>query len=150
MLTHNHTRKPSAREFTVRCIFCTLTARDVRERSLIACCVPPEPEHTVKPQCARDREDLAAQVPPYRTIIEAQCDYCGGDGRNHGLTDDYEPCEHCKDGRVFVLRNWLGEAFQIESGLLTIEPRREHLTALRHYATRVLNFYNSEHAQEVA
>jgi hypothetical protein len=48
--------------------------------------------------------------------------------------------------RQAVLRNWLGEAFQIEAGELKIEPRREHLKALRHYARTVLNAYNLDHS----
>jgi hypothetical protein len=91
-----------------------------------------------RPLVARCAEDLPLAFPPYSSIIETDCDDCGGDGRNHDLDDDYEPCDHCIDGKQSVLRNWLGEAFQIENGQLEISPRREHLTAIRHYATQML------------
>jgi hypothetical protein len=176
MPTHNHTRKPATREsVAVSCNTCGLTAQQVQILGEPVCCGSPfthplieavvqsskvatskraltlfPQSETFKPQVASLAEYLPAPVPPYQTIIIADCDYCGGDGRNHDLDDDYEPCEHCNSGKVFVLRNWLGEAFQIENGMLTIEPRREHLTALKHYATQVVNVYNTDHSREVA
>jgi len=163
----NCTRKPNARELAVTCAKCGLTQKQVHILGQPVCCGRLDPvadripqrvplthfadeTHTARPQTARDIEDLPAQLIPYRTIVRAECGECGGDGRNHDLDDDYEPCEHCNDGMVFMWRDWLGEAFQIESGLLTVEARREHLTALRHYATQVVKVYNEEHAREVA
>jgi len=107
----------------------------------------PDPNCPARPRYARSAEDLPAPIVPYSTIIEMECDVCGGDGRNHDVQDDYEPCEHCIDGKVAVLRNWLVEAQQIEAGqLTTTELRREHLTALHHYVQTVVNVYNSEHS----
>jgi hypothetical protein len=94
----------------------------------------PDPRYPARPRMARAIEDLPAPVEPYSTIVEAVCDDCGGDGRNHDLDDDYEPCEHCVDGTVYVLRNWLGEALQIADGHLNVDLRREHVIALSHYA----------------
>jgi hypothetical protein len=109
-----------------------------------------DPNAPAKPRYASSAEDLPAPVEPYSTIIEADCDVCGGDGRNHDIQDDYEPCEHCIEGKVAVLRNWLGEALQIEAGQLHVEPRREHLTALRHYTQRVVNVDCQEQSGEAA
>jgi hypothetical protein len=104
-----------------------------------------------KPVFARHAELLPAPVEPYSSIIEIDCDDCGGDGRDHGCHDDYSPCEACGgSGREAVLRNWLVEAFQIEEGFQQIDLRREHLTALRHYAKQVLDAYAGPLAREVA
>lgn len=173
MPTHNHTRKPIHRApAAIYCASCALTAQQVQILGEPTCCGSPFiqpslastpltkmrrnlslfPEQpSFKAQVARFPEDLPAPIPPYSTIIMAECDDCGGDGRNHHIDDDYEACEFCAgSGEQAVLRNWLGEAFQIENGMLAIEPRREHLTALKHYATQVVNVYNNDYAVEVA
>ena len=105
-----------------------------------------------RPQVARTAEQLPKPRPPYSTIVITKCDDCGGDGRDHGQQDDYYPCNYCGgSGEQAVLRNWFGEAFQIESGVLTtVDVQREHLTALRHYATQALNAYMTEKVKEVA
>jgi endogenous inhibitor of DNA gyrase (YacG/DUF329 family) len=180
MPTLNNIRKPNTRENTatpVACSVCGLTEKQIAILGLLHCCGGPEipdtqllliretpistiarnqqlftdPNSPARPLVARSPEQLPAPVEPYSTIVITKCDDCGGDGADHSQRDDYYPCEFCSgSGEQAVLRNWLGEAFQIESGLLAIEPQREHLTALRLYATQVLNVYNSEHAREVA
>jgi len=94
----------------------------------------PDTNAPAKPRVARHAEELPSPVGPYSGIIEIECDDCAGTGASRDCLDDYEPCEHCSGGQVAVLRNWLVEAFQIEAGQLKIEPRIEHLTALRRYA----------------
>jgi hypothetical protein len=171
MLTHNHTtrRPPTRQALNAYCAQCGLTALQVAILGERTCCdapsmnpqsaatrrnqsLFPDQNAPAKPQCARTAEELPTPVPPYSTIIITPCDTCGGDGADHGEKDDWYPCNFCGgSGEQAVLRNWLGEAFQLENGtLVNIEPQREHLTALRRYATQVLNVYNSEHAREVA
>jgi hypothetical protein len=110
----------------------------------------PDANAPAKPIVARHAELLPAPVEPYSSIIELDCDVCGGDGRNHDCHDDHEPCEHCVDGKLVVLRNWLTEAFQISEGHLDTDLRIEHLRALRHYTTQVLHAYLAPLAREVA
>jgi hypothetical protein len=107
----------------------------------------PDPNAPAKPRVAAHAELLPGPVPPYSTIIETDCDDCVGTGAASGIREEYDPCAYCNgSGKQAVLRNWLGEAFQIEAGELKMEPRREHLAALRQYAKTVLNAYNSDHS----
>lgn len=110
----------------------------------------PDANTPARPIVALHAELLPAPVEPYSSIIELDCDVCGGDGRNHDCPDDYERCEHCAGGEVAVLRNWLTEAFQISEGQLDTDLRIEHLRAMRHYAKQVLNAYVAPLAREVA
>jgi len=111
----------------------------------------PDSNAPARPRVARNAELLPTPVEPYSSIVETACDDCGGDGRDHGCRDDYETCESCGgSGKQAVLRNWLGEAFQIEEGKLQIAPQREHLRAFRFYATQLVNALNEPFSREVA
>jgi hypothetical protein len=91
----------------------------------------PDPNAPAKPRVARHAELLPAPIAPYSSIVEDDCDECGGSGSAGRKNEDYEPCTYCVDGKVAVLRNWLVEAFQIADGVLDVELRREHIQALR-------------------
>lgn len=107
----------------------------------------PDPNAPAKPLVARHAELLPAPVEAYSSIIEMACDDCAGTGAASGIREEYDPCTYCNgSGKQAVLRNWLVEAFQIEAGELKMEPRREHLAALRQYAKTVLNAYNLDHS----
>jgi hypothetical protein len=111
----------------------------------------PDSNTPAKPIVARNAEQLPAPVEPYSSIMEVACHDCGGDGRDHGCADDYYACEACGgSGTEAVLRNWLGEAFQLSEGQLDTDLRIEHVRAMRHYATQVLNAYATPLAREVA
>lgn len=102
----------------------------------------PDTNAPAKPRVAAHSELLPEARAPYSTIVETDCDDCAGTGSAGGQREEYDPCNFCNGaGKQAVLRNWLGEAFQIESGTLKIEPKREHLAALRHYAKALLNVY---------
>jgi len=107
----------------------------------------PDRNAPAKPIVARHAEQLPAPIAPYSSIVEMPCDDCGGDGADRGTLREYEPCEVCGgSGKQAALRNWLGEAFQIESGQLDMNPEREHLIALRHYATEFVTALNNREA----
>jgi hypothetical protein len=109
------------------------------------------PNAPAKPVVARHSELLPAPVEPYSTIIETACDDCDGTGAASGKHEEYDPCTYCNgSGKQAVLRNWLGEALQIGAGQLRIEPRCEHLTALRFYADTVAKVHCQEHSREAA
>lgn len=102
----------------------------------------PDLNAPAKPRVAAHAESLPEAVAPYSTIVETDCEDCGGTGSAGGKRDEYDPCHYCGGScKQAVLRNWLGEAFQIEAGMLKIEPKREHLAALRHYAKACLDVY---------
>jgi endogenous inhibitor of DNA gyrase (YacG/DUF329 family) len=117
-----------------------------RNRSLFS-----DPNAPAKPRVAAHAELLPTPVPPYSSIVEMDCDDCGGTGSANGKNEEYEPCHFCNGScKQAVLRNWLAEAFQIETGQLNADPQREHLQALRYYARLVLNAYNERLTWEVA
>jgi hypothetical protein len=102
----------------------------------------PDPNAPAKPLVARHSELLPAPVEPYSSIIETDCDDCAGTGAASGKREEYDPCGYCNgSGKQAVLRNWLVEAFQISAGRLKMNPRIEHLRALKHYATQILEAY---------
>jgi hypothetical protein len=110
-----------------------------------------DPNAPAKPLVARHAELLPDPIPPYSSIIETDCDDCGGTGAASGKHEEYDPCTYCNgSGKQAVLRNWLGESFQLAAGQLHIEPRREHLRAMAHYAKQVLDAYAEEHSRKVA
>jgi hypothetical protein len=170
MPTLNNNRKPNTRENAVSCANCGLTEKQVSILQILHCCGGspikdtqlrllgqatrrdtlthfPYLNVTAKATVARSADDLPQPIPPYSTIIYEKCGECGGDGRNHDIDDDYYACDACTEGLQAVLRSWLVEAFQIEAGILPgVDPRREHLTALLHYAKQAVNAHASEHA----
>jgi hypothetical protein len=102
----------------------------------------PDANAPARPRVAAHSELLPEPVAPYSSIVETDCDQCGGTGSAGGKREEYDPCTFCNgSSKQAVLRNWLGEAFQIESGTLKMAPRREHLAALRAYAKACLNVY---------
>jgi hypothetical protein len=104
-----------------------------------------------KPLVARHAELLPDPVLPYSSIIETACDDCDGTGATSGKHEEYDPCTYCNgSGKQAVLRNWLGEAFQIGAGQLAMNPEREHLQAIAHYAKQVLDAYAEQQAGKVA
>jgi hypothetical protein len=106
-----------------------------------------DPNAPAKPLVARHAELLPDPIPPYSSIIETACDDCGGTGAASGKHEEYDPCTYCNgSGKQAVLRNWLGEAFQIAQGKLAITCEREHLQAMVHYAKQVVNCYMVEKA----
>jgi hypothetical protein len=95
----------------------------------------PDPNAPAKPRVARHAVLLPAPIAPYSSIIETDCEDCAGTGAASGKNEEYEPCTFCNgSGKQAVLRNWLGEAFQIADGQLRMNPEPEHLQALRAYA----------------
>jgi hypothetical protein len=111
----------------------------------------PDVNAPAKPRVARHAELLPSPIEPYSSIIETDCDDCAGTGAASGKHEDYDPCGFCNgSGKQAVLRNWLGEAFQIEAGQLAMNPQIEHLRALAHYTKQVLNAYVAPLAREVA
>jgi endogenous inhibitor of DNA gyrase (YacG/DUF329 family) len=95
-----------------------------------------------RPLVARHAKLLPTPVAPYSSIIEVDCDECGGTGSANGKEEEYEPCGYCGGSRKqATLKNWLVEAFQIESGELNANPQIEHLRALSFHLRQVTNAY---------
>jgi hypothetical protein len=110
----------------------------------------PDRNAPAKPIVAKFAQELPCAVEPYSSIVTVECDRCGGTGSNGGPREEYDPCDACGGTRTMqALRNWLGEAFQIENGQLDMNPQREHLRALRHYATQLLNALNTPLSFEI-